>query len=95
MEFFFYDSNLGIYSKAQVSSELMKKFEDAKQQGFYMAKGKYPTGKYLVMLEKHEIEHLLDKVGNLLCESGVTNGEINSLGRQLDDMIDDLNPYLY
>ncbi|HAF6298533.1 TPA: hypothetical protein G8N97_004782, partial [Salmonella enterica] len=60
---------------------LIEKLTESKKHGEYNAKGKYPTGKYIIDLSTDEVNSIIEQLSNSLLSFGVDqNGEINSIG---------------
>ena len=46
-------------------------------------------------LSRHQVEAILDALGNLMCTKGITNGAINAYGLWLEPLIDLVNEPLH
>lgn len=49
------------------------------------------SNSWILLLETRDMEIICDELLNILMEKGVTNGEINTLGKRIDDLIDKFN----
>ena len=48
----------------------------------------------ILMLSKNDLEVICDELSHFLMDRGIDeNGEINALGKQIDDLIDKFNHY--
>ena len=66
---------------------LSAEFEAVARAGEEFAKGRYATGRYVIDLSQDEAGTLVDELSDILASRGVSNGEINSLGRYVDDLV--------
>jgi (p)ppGpp synthase/HD superfamily hydrolase len=46
-----------------------------------------------LILENNDIEIIADELFDIIQEKGITNGEINIFGKQVDDLVDKFNHY--
>jgi hypothetical protein len=61
----------------------------AKDEGEYLAEGRYPTGKYSLDLTLKEAEDIQDALAVLLTEKGLgSDGEPNAIGFRIEELID-------
>lgn len=68
---------------------LIEKLTESKRYGEYNAKGKYPTGKYIIDLSTDEVNCIVEQLSNSLLSFGIgQNGEINSIGMRIESIID-------
>ena len=69
--------------------ELTKAIEDSKNEGEYLAKGTYPTGKYLLKISNEQAEVIQEELSVLLTVKGLgDDGEPNSIGFLIENLID-------
>ncbi len=54
-----------------------------------------PDNQKELHLSRHQVEAILDALGDLLCTKGITNGEINAYGLWLEPLIDLVNEPLH
>jgi hypothetical protein len=54
-----------------------------------------PDNQKELHLSRHQVEAILDALGELLCTKGITNGEINAYGLWLEPLIDLVNEPLH
>ena len=61
----------------------------------YPAKSNYEikSHSWILLLETTEMESITDELLDVLIGKGVTNGEINFLGKRIDDLFDKFNHY--
>lgn len=67
---------------------LIEKLTESKRHGEYNAKGKHPTGKYIIDLSNDEVNCIIEQSSNSLMSFGTgQNGEINSIGMRIESII--------
>lgn len=68
---------------------LVSKLVQCEKSGELYAKGEFPTGRYLIELSEGEIDLVVDYLCDHFMSHGLNNdGEPNSLGLQLETLID-------
>lgn len=92
MEILMNRSDLDFLLKHFDSKLFSVKFQESIKKGEFLAKGKYPTGKYSLELQKTEIEEILDSLSSLLMEIGLNqSSEPNAVGQRIERLIDIIN----
>ena len=85
-------SDLDFLLKYLDSKLFSVKFQESIKKGEFLAKGKYPTGKYSLGLQKTEIEEILDALSNSLMEIGLNqSSEPSALEQPIERLIDIIN----
>lgn len=51
------------------------------------------SNSWILILETADMESITDELSETLIDKGITNGEINSLGKKIDDFFDKFNHY--
>lgn len=51
------------------------------------------SNSWILLLGFKDMEIICDELLNILMAKGVTNGEINNIGKRIDDLIDKFNYY--
>jgi hypothetical protein len=75
-----------ILIKENSKSELVLKYIEGPQ---YEQK----SNSWILILENNDIEIIADELFDIIQEKGITNGEINIFGKQVDDLVDKFNHY--
>ncbi|WP_018694509.1 hypothetical protein [Algicola sagamiensis] len=84
--------DIKLLSKLILNDSLAKKLAQTEKSGEFIAKGIFPTGKYLIDLSEEEIDLVVDYLSDHFMAYGLDNdGEPNSLGIQLEALIDIFN----
>lgn len=76
--------------------ELTEVIEDSRSKGEFLAKGMYPTGKYLLEISNEQVEVIQEELSVLLTVKGLgDDGEPNAVGLLIEKLIDHFSDDLH